>query len=396
MHATDDRILIDGNTAAALGCVYAGATVAAWYPITPATSLMDAFRGFCKRLRRDEATGKNKVCILQAEDELAAVGMAIGAAWAGARAFTSTAGPGISLMGELIGLAYYAEVPLVIFDVQRVGPSTGMPTRTQQGDILACAYASHGDTKHVLLFPRDPAECFDFAVAAFDLAERFQTPVFVLSDLDIGMNDWVCTRLRWDDAYRPDRGSVVGAAELAAMPRYYRYSPENADGVAARTLPGVSPKGAYFARGSGHSKTGSYTETPAEYQEVVDRLARKHRAAARAVPAAVADGAGADVGVISLGGCDGAVREALATLRARGRRIDYLRVRAYPFGDEVAAFLAAHERVYVVEQNRDGQLHTLLRTEIDVPPAKLVSIRRYGGFPLSAVQVIDGIEGHTS
>src|SRR5262249_39381483 len=372
-------------------CVYAGATVAAWYPITPATSLMDAFRGFCRRLRGDPKTGKNRYCILQAEDELAAVGMTIGAAWAGARAFTSTAGPGISLMGELIGLAYYAEVPLVIFDVQRVGPSTGMPTRTQQGDILACAYASHGDTKHVLLFPRDPAECFDFAVAAFDLAEKLQTPVFVLSDLDIGMNDWVCPKLRWDDAYRPDRGRVVGAAELEQMAKFYRYWPGDENAVAARTLPGVWAKGAYFARGSGHTKLGSYTETPADYQEVIDRLARKHRAAARLLPAAIADGEGAPIGIVSLGGCDGAVREALASLRAAGTRVDYLRVRGYPFGAEVEAFLRDHERVYVVEQNRDAQLKTLLRTDIDVPPERLVSILHYGGYPLSAHQVVEGI-----
>ncbi len=395
MEATKDHVLIDGNTAAALGCVYAGATVAAWYPITPATSLMDAFRGFCRRLRGDEKTGKHRYCILQAEDELAAVGMTIGAAWAGARAFTSTAGPGISLMGELIGLAYYAEVPLVIFDVQRVGPSTGMPTRTQQGDILACAYASHGDTKHVLLFPRDPAECFDLAVAAFDLAEKLQTPVFVLSDLDIGMNDWVCPKLRWDDAYRPDRGKVLGAAELDKITKYYRYSPEDENGVAARTLPGVSEKGSYFARGSGHTKLGHYTETPSEYQEVVDRLARKHRAAARSVPPAVLDGDGATIGIISLGGCDGAVREALASLRAGGTHVDYLRVRAYPFGDEVVSFLHTHDRVYVVEQNRDAQLRTLLHTDIDVPPEKLVPILHYGGYPLSAYQVLEGIQGQT-
>src|SRR5215831_16207423 len=243
MNATADKILIDGNTATALGCLYAGATVAAWYPITPATSVMDAFRQFCADYRKDPETGKNNYCILQAEDELAAIGMVIGAAWNGARSFTSTAGPGISLMSELIGLAYYAEIPAVIIDVQRTGPSTGMPTRTQQGDILSCAYLSHGDTKHILLFPSNPAECFTFAVASFDLAERFQTPVLMLSDLDIGMNDWVCPRLEWDDSYRPNRGRVLTAAELEALPKFYRYSPENADHVAARSLPGVNAKG---------------------------------------------------------------------------------------------------------------------------------------------------------
>jgi 2-oxoglutarate ferredoxin oxidoreductase subunit alpha len=393
MNATADSVLIDGNTAAALGCLYAGATVAAWYPITPATSLMDAFRGFCARYRKDDATGKNKFSILQAEDELAACAMAIGAGWAGARAFTSTAGPGISLMGELIGLAYYAEIPLVIFDVQRVGPSTGMPTRTQQGDLLACAYASHGDTKHLLLFPRDPKECFEFAVAAFDLAERFQTPVFVLSDLDIGMNDWVSPRFRWDDGYRPDRGRVLGPEELAELKTAYtRYSPEDEQGVAARTLPGVSAKGSYFTRGSGHNKLGGYTEKPAEYQEVVDRLARKHGHARKAVPAPVVDRqAGARLGVVSLGGCDGAVREALAELAARGIPCDYLRIRGFPFDDAVTEFLESHAKNFVVEQNRDAQLRTLLGAELRIHPDKLTSILSYGGFPLSSREVVDGV-----
>src|SRR5579875_1923184 len=275
MNANVDKILIDGNTATALGCVYAGATVAAWYPITPATSVMDGFREFCAKYRRDPETGANNYVILQAEDELAAIGMVIGASWNGARAFTSTAGPGISLMNELLGLAYYSEIPTVVIDVQRVGPSTGMPTRTQQGDLIECAYASHGDTKHILLFPANPAECFDFAVRSFDLAERFQTPVIMLSDLDIGMNDWVVPRLTWDDAYRPDRGRVLSANELAQIAAFYRYTGEDDNYVPPRTLPGVHPKGAFFTRGSGHNKFGGYTETPDEYQEVVDRLARK-------------------------------------------------------------------------------------------------------------------------
>ena len=261
--------------------MYAGATVAAWYPITPSTSVMDAFKEFCTTYRRDPDSGKNNFCILQAEDELAAIGMVIGASWNGARAFTSTSGPGISLMSELIGLAYYAEIPAVIVDVQRTGPSTGMPTRTQQGDIMMAAYASHGDTKHIVLFPANPEECFTLSVAAFDLAERFQTPVFLLSDLDIGMNDWVCPRFKWDDEYRPNRGRVLGAAELEKLARFHRYSNENDDHVAARTLPGVHAKGAFFTRGSGHNKFGGYTEIPDEYQEVMDRLLRKHRAAAR-------------------------------------------------------------------------------------------------------------------
>jgi 2-oxoglutarate ferredoxin oxidoreductase subunit alpha len=392
MHATDDRILIDGNTATALGCVYAGATVAAWYPITPATSVMDSFKELCAEYRKDPETGKNNYCIVQAEDELAAIGMVIGASWNGARAFTSTAGPGISLMSELIGLAYYAEIPAVIVDVQRTGPSTGMPTRTQQGDILACAYASHGDTKHILLFPSNPSECFTMAVEAFDLAERFQTPVFLLSDLDIGMNDWVCPRLKWDDSYRPNRGRVLDASELEKMTKFFRYSPENADHVAARTLPGVHSKGAFFTRGSGHNKLGGYTEVPDEYQEVMDRLAKKHKAAASAVPAAILHTqVDAAFGIISLGGCDPAVREAVGALAERGIIADYLRVRGFPFGADVEAFLSTHERVFVIEQNRDAQLRTLLTMETSAPKEKLQSVLVYGGFPLSARHVIDGI-----
>jgi 2-oxoglutarate ferredoxin oxidoreductase subunit alpha len=392
MTATDDRILIDGNTATALGCLYAGATVAAWYPITPATSVMDAFKEFCAKYRKDPETGKNNYCILQAEDELSAIGMVIGASWNGARAFTSTAGPGISLMSELIGLAYYAEIPAVIVDVQRTGPSTGMPTRTQQGDILACAYASHGDTKHVLLFPASPEECFTFAVASFDLAERFQTPVFMLSDLDIGMNDWVCPRFKWDDSYRPNRGRVLTAADLEKLAKFHRYSNENEDHVAARSLPGVSSKGAFFTRGSGHNKFGGYTEIPDEYQEVMDRLARKHKAAAKAVPAPIVRRqTDATFGIISLGGCDPAVREAVAALAERGIVADYMRIRGFPFDDTVEQFLAAHERIFVVEQNRDAQLRTLLTIETGVAKSQLRSVLVYGGFPLSARHVIDGV-----
>lgn len=393
MQANDDHILIDGNTATALGCLYAGATVAAWYPITPATSVMDAFKELCRDYRKDPETGKNNYCILQAEDELAAIGMVIGASWNGARAFTSTAGPGISLMSELLGLAYYAEIPAVVIDVQRTGPSTGMPTRTQQADILASAYASHGDTKHILLFPARPDECFTFAVQAFDLAERFQTPVLLLSDLDIGMNDWACPRLKWDDNYRPNRGRVLTAAELAAMPKFFRYSPEDADHVAARTLPGVHAKGAFFTRGSGHNKLGGYTEIPAEYQEVMDRLARKHAAAASAVPAPeIRKRAGATFGVISLGGCDAAVREAIDVLAAGGMVGDYLRVRAFPFDASVEAFMRSYERVFIVEQNRDAQLRTLLTVETGIDKERLRSVLVYGGFPLSSRHVVEAVQ----
>src|SRR6202453_2830687 len=315
MDANSDKILIDGNTAIALGCVYAGATVAAWYPITPSTSAMDAFKIFCEKYRKDPETGKNNYIIIQAEDELAAIGMVIGAAWNGARAFTSTAGPGISLMNELLGLAYYAEVPAVIIDVERVGPSTGMPTRTQQGDLLECAYASHGDTKHILLFPANPHECFEFAVQCFDLAERFQTPVFMLSDLDIGMNDWVVPKLTWDDNFVPDRGRVLHDKDLAEIAEFFRYTDEDDDFVTPRTLPGSHSKGAYFVRGSGHDKYGRYTEIPDQYQEVIDRLKLKHAAAAIHVPAPVIERRdGATIGVITLGSCDLAVREALDEL----------------------------------------------------------------------------------
>src|SRR6202521_5101491 len=392
MDANSDKILIDGNTAAALGCVYAGATVAAWYLVTPSTSVMDAFKEFCEKYRKDPETGENNYLILQAEDELAAIGMVIGAAWTGARAFTSTAGPGISLMNELLGLAYYAEIPAVVVDVQRVGPSTGMPTRTQQGDILSCAYASHGDTKHILLFPSNPGECFEFAVKAFDLAERFQTPVFMLSDLDIGMNDWVVPRLRWDDSYRPDRGRVVDAEELQQISRFLRYTNEDENHVAARTLPGVDPKAAYFTRGSGHTKTGAYTEIPDEYQEVVDRLARKHKASAKFVPApVVVKRADARIGIVTLGGCDLAVRESLDLLAGCGIEADFMRVRGFPFDDEVEAFLEEHDFNFVVEQNRDAQLRSLLTLDTGIAKEKLRSVLVYGGFPMSAKHVIEGI-----
>jgi 2-oxoglutarate/2-oxoacid ferredoxin oxidoreductase subunit alpha len=395
MDANRGKILLDGNTAAALGCVYAGATVGAWYPITPATSLMDAFAGFCQRYRVDPATGKNRYAVLQAEDELAAAGMAIGAGWMGARAFTNTAGPGISLMSEFLGLAYYAEIPAVFFDIQRCGPSTGMPTRTQQADLLSIAYASHGDTKHVALFPANPEECFHFAVKAFDLADRFQTPVFVVSDLDIGMNDWLCDRLEWDDAYRPDRGKVLSAEELEKVEKFHRYVDLDGDGIAARTLPGSHPKGAFFTRGSGHNKYGAYTESSPEYVEVMERLARKLATAAEAVPApAVSLSEGAELGLVSIGGCDGAVREGVEMLRGAGVPLDYLRVRGFPFGAAVKEFLESHPRCFVVEQNRDAQLRSLLVLETGICPDRLLSVRDFGGLPLSADFVVEAVLNH--
>jgi 2-oxoglutarate ferredoxin oxidoreductase subunit alpha len=392
MDKTRGHIMIDGNTAAGLGCVYAGATVGAWYPITPSTSLMDAFKGFCERYRVNPETGERNFAILQAEDELAAVGMVLGASWNGARAFTPTSGPGISLMNEFVGLAYYAEVPCVIFDVQRVGPSTGLPTRTQQSDLLICAYASHGDTRHVLLFPANPQECFYMAVQAFDIAERLQTPVFVLSDLDIGMNDWMCPDLEWDDAYRPDRGKMLSAEELAKLDKFYRYVDRDDDGITYRTLPGTNAKGAYFTRGSGHNQYGAYTEDSAEYQVVLDRLKRKFSRSTKYLPKPVLIGKGNnEVGVVSLGSCDGAIREALDLLGRQKIEVDYLRVKAFPFNNEVEAFLKAHSIIFVVEQNRDAQLKSLLTLETAVEKSKLLSILSYSGFPISAQPIVDGI-----
>ena len=394
MNANADYILLDGNSACGLGAVFAGATVGAWYPITPSTSLMEAYKEFAERYRIDAETGQRKYCLIQAEDELAAAGMVLGAGWAGARAFTSTAGPGISLMSEFVGLGYYAEIPGVFVDVQRTGPSTGMPTRTQQGDLLSVAYLSHGDTKHIALFPANPEECFYFMPKAFDLAERFQTPVFVLTDLDIGMNDWMCRRLTWDDSYRPDRGKVLSAAELAEVKKFARYA-DTGGGVPARSLPGVHPKGAFFTRGSGHTSQATYTEDADEYREVMDRLARKLATAAEMVPRPEIDAQpDAGFGIISIGGCHAAVREALHRLRGDGVAADYLRVRGFPFGADVRAFLAKHRRCFVVEQNRDAQLRTLIAIETGTPLEQMIPILEYGGLPLTAGFVVDAISRH--
>ncbi len=390
--ATAGHIMIDGNTAAGLGCMFAGATVAAWYPITPSTSLMDAFKAFCDRSRVDPDSGRRNFAFIQAEDELAAIGMVIGASWNGARAFTATSGPGISLMNEFLGLAYYAEVPAVVFDIQRVGPSTGMPTRTQQCDVMAAAYASHGDTRHVCLYPSNPEECFYMAVQAFDLAERLQTPVLVLSDLDIGMNDWMCRDLKWDDSYRPDRGKVLGKEELEKIEKFYRFFDKDGDGIPYRTLPGVSPKGAYFARGSGHNQYGTYTEDATEYQIVVDRLLKKWNTAKKLVPRAVIDAtAGSDVGIVSLGSCDGAIHEAIDVLKTHGVGVNYMRVRAFPFSEDVERFLSNHRVVFVVEQNRDAQFRSLLTLETGVEKSKLRSLLHYSGMPISSSFIVEGV-----
>jgi 2-oxoglutarate ferredoxin oxidoreductase subunit alpha len=397
MDRTRDSILMDGNTAAALGAVYAGATVGAWYPITPATALMEAFKGFCEKFRVDKTTGLNKYVILQAEDELAAAGIVIGAGWAGARAFTNTSGPGISLMQEFIGLAYYTDIPAVFFDIQRCGPATGMPTRTQQADLLSLAYASHGDTKHLILFPSDPRECFEMAVEAFDIAEHFQTPVFVASDLDIGMNDWMIKRLEWDDSYRPDRGKVLDAADLEKIKKFSRYVDEQGDGIAARTLPGVGGKGAYFVRGSGHDKHAAYTEDSDPYQEVVDRLKRKFEHAGSAMPKpAIISQKGAEIGLVTIGGCDAAVREAADVLRDQGVLVDVMRIRGFPFGEEVQQFMDRHDHTFVIEQNRDAQLRSLLQIELGIKRDDMIPILDYAGMPLTAKVVVTGVTKHLS
>ena len=391
---TANHIMIDGNTAAGLGCVFAGATVGAWYPITPSTSLMDAYKAFCKQFRMDEESGQKKFCIVQAEDELAAIGMVLGATWNGARAFTPTSGPGISLMSEFIGYAYYAEVPAVIFDVQRAGPSTGMPTRTQQCDLMICAYASHGDTKHVLLFPSNPEECFYMSITAFDLADRLQTPVIVMSDLDIGMNDWMCPDLKWDDNYQPDKGKVLSPEDLESMDKFYRYLDVDGDGIAYRTIPGEHPKGSYFTRGSGHTKYGDYTEDSADYQEVVDRLLVKWETARTIIPEPEIEYSKFNKSaILSLGSCDGAVKEALMHLKDKSVGLNYCRVKAFPFTESVIDFIDKHERVYVVEQNRDAQLRSLLILDANADPGKLVSMLHYDGMPVNASFVIDRVLG---
>jgi len=385
--AVGDRIFLEGNSAAALGAVYGGATVAAWYPITPSSSLAEAFARHCRKYRVDPHTGKNRFAIIQAEDELASIGMVIGAAWNGARAFTATSGPGISLMQEFIGLAYFAEIPAVIFDVQRGGPSTGMPTRTQQADILLCAYASHGDTKHVVLFPEDPRECFEFSAQAFDLADRLQTPVFVLLDLDIGMNERLCRPLKWDESNRYDRGKVMSFQDLEAGKEFGRYLDVDGDGIPYRTYPGTHPtRGAYFTRGTTKDRFARYSEAGPDYVENMQRLLRKFESAKSHVPKPVLRSAkhATKFGVIYFGSTSPAMQEALDHLDEQGLQLDALRVRAFPFSDEVDDFIAAHDQVFVVEQNRDAQLRMLLVNECVVDPAKLIPVLHYDGTPITA------------
>jgi 2-oxoglutarate/2-oxoacid ferredoxin oxidoreductase subunit alpha len=382
-----DSIFVDGNSAAALGCVYGGATVCAWYPITPSSSVAEAFQKYCAKLRVDPSTGTNKFAIVQAEDELASIGMVVGAGWNGARAFTATSGPGISLMQEFIGLAYFAEIPVTIIDVQRGGPSTGMPTRTQQADVLSCAYASHGDTKHVLLFPEDPHECFDMAATALDLADRLQTPVFLMTDLDIGMNQRLCKPFQWDDSRVYDRGKVMTHEELEAGREFGRYLDVDGDGVPYRTYPGTHPtKGSYFTRGTTKDRYARYSEQGPDYMDNMQRLLRKFETAKTLVPKPVLTAAKqpARFGVLYYGSTSPAMHEALDALADQDIFVNALRVRAFPFQDEIADFVASHSKVFVVEQNRDAQLKTLLVNDAGINPANLISILHWDGTPITA------------
>lgn len=381
-----DKILVDGNTACGLGAIYGGATVAAWYPITPSTSVVDAYEKYARRLRIDPASGKQNFAIVQAEDELAAIGMVIGACWNGARSFTATSGPGVSLMNEFLGLAYFAEIPAVLINVQRAGPSTGMPTRTQQSDVLECAYASHGDTRHVLLFPATPKECFDMTADAFDLAEQLQTPVILLSDLDLGMNDNISEPLDWDDARRYQRGKVLDTQQLEDLSeRFGRYLDVDGDGIPYRTYPGTHPtKGAFFTRGTSRNEYAVYTEDGADYVHNMERLLKKWETAKSQVHAPEIRTMGSNIGVIYYGTSKSAAEEAVDYLAADGVALDSLRIRAFPFNREVEDFIANHDQVFVIDQNRDGQMRSLLINECEVNPAKLIPLLHYDGMPVTA------------
>src|SRR5437773_5371539 len=390
-----EKIFIEGNAAAALGCVYGGATVCAWYPITPSSSLAEAFQFYCSKMRVDKETGKNKFAIVQAEDEIASIGIVIGAGWNGARAFTCTSGPGVSLMTEFIGLAYFAEIPATIVNVQRGGPSTGMPTRTQQADLLSCAYASHGDTKHVLLFPEDPHECFEFGAAALDLADRLQTVIFLMTDLDIGMNHRLCAPLAWDDARRYDRGKVMTHDDLDSGREFGRYLDVDRDGIPYRTLPGVHPeRGAYFTRGTTRDAYARYSETGPDYVYNVERLLKKFETAKEMVPQPIARRAAKPTrhGVIYFGSTSPAMVEAFDALQAQGLHVDLLRVRAFPFSAAVDRFIGEHDTVFVVEQNRDAQLRTMLITEQEINPARLVPVLHFDGTPITARFITEAIK----
>ncbi len=393
--ANDDKILIDGNTAAALGALYGGATVCAWYPITPSTSVAEAFEKYANQLRIERDTGRRKFAVIQAEDELSAIGIVIGGAWNGARSFTATSGPGISLMSEFLGLAYFAEIPAVVMDIQRAGPSTGMPTRTQQSDLLSAAYASHGDTKHVLLFPSTPKECFDFAALSLDLADRLQTPVLLMSDLELGMNDVMSEPLTWDEDRAYDRGKVLSRDDLDAVERFGRYLDADGDGVGYRTYPGTHPeKGAFFTRGTSRDEYARYTESPEIYEQNMQRLLRKWDTAATLVPKAEISQSGQYSGIIYYGTSAMPMSETLDLLQAEGIHLDAMRIRGFPFGSEVYEFIRRHDAVFVVDQNRDAQMRTLLVTEGNLDPAKLISVRYYGGLSISADTIVRQVSEH--
>ncbi len=391
-----DKILIDGNTACGLGAIYAGATVMAWYPITPSTSIAKAYETYCKKLRIDPETGKKKYAFVQAEDELAAIGMVIGASWNGARAFTSTSGPGVSLMNEFIGLSYFAEIPVVLINVERGGPSTGMPTRTQQADLISSAYASHGDTKHVLLFPSTPAECFDHTVQCFDLADRLQTTVMLISDLDLGMNNHMSPPLKWDDDKKYDLGKVLNAEELENMKEDFgRYLDVDGDAIPYRTIPGTHPtKGSYFTRGTSHDEYAKYSELGEVYLKNVDRLAQKWETAKTLVPAPefYQKENRSSIGLLFFGTTTYAAIEAMDILEEKGITIDSIRVKSFPFHKEVAEFLDAHEQIIVVEQNRDAQFKSLLVNELAINPSRLLSILNYDGTPITADTIIKQVQ----
>jgi len=386
---TAGKILIDGNTAVGLGCVYGGATIASWYPLTPSTSVVDSFGKYCNRLRIDPGSGKKKFSIIQAEDELAAIGIAIGAGWNGARAFTASSGPGVSLMQEFLGLAYFSEVPVVLFNIQRVGPSTGMPTRTQQGDLFSCAYASHGDTKQILLFPSTPKECFEFAADAFDISDRLQTPVIVMSDLELGMNEQICDQLSWDDSRVYDRGKVLSAEQLEEIEKFGRYQDIDGDGIPYRTYPGTHPhKGSYFTRGSSHDVNAAYTEDGDVYAEVMDRIALKFETAANYLPIPeISNQAKHRLGMIYLGTTTGAIQEVLDNLAKKGIALDTLRIKAFPFHQSVKEFINDHELVYIIEQNRDAQLKSLLKIECNANEEQMHSILSYNGLLITAQHI---------
>ncbi len=392
---TKNKILINGNEAAGLGCVFGGATVCAWYPITPSTSLAEGFTKYCNQFRVDPETGKHNFAIVQAEDELASLGMAIGANWNGARAFTATSGPGISLMNEFIGLAYFAEVPVVIFDIQRGGPSTGMPTRTQQSDLISCAYASHGDTKHPMIFPADPKECFEFASMAFDLADRLQTPLFVLSDLDIGMNDWMVPELTMNNSKTFDRGKVLDAQALDSIEKFGRYEDVDGDGIPYRTYPGAHPeKGSYFTRGSSHDAFAAYTEDGVVNAKNLERIGKKIDLSPKYLPKAIAkqDRNFSEIGILYFGSTEVAMQESLDLLAKDKKPCDALRIRSFPFGEEIWNFIDAHKTIFVVEQNRDAQLKTLILAEGKTNHKKLKSVLCFDGSPITANFISNSIK----